>query len=480
MQKPYPLLIQGGMGAGVSGWHLARTVSRLGHLGVVSGTALDVIVARKLQQGDPGGHLRRALSSFPSPAISESILRRYYISGGKRARESFRRTPLPSAPLRQDLEELLIAANYCEVFLAREDHDGLIGINYLEKIQTTLLPSLYGALLAGVDVVLMGAGIPWQIPGVFDRLSRHEKADYRITVAGSAPDQEDRVFFDPKLHLPETTPDLKRPSFLAIVASATLASALVKRATGRIDGFVIEGPTAGGHNAPPRGTLKLDEQGQPIYGERDQVDLEAIRKLGLPYWLAGGYGDPTKVSEALAGGAAGVQVGTAFAFCEESGVDPALRERLLDKVSSGEAVVRTDPTASTTGFPFKVAQLEGTFSDAKICEERPRLCDLGYLRQLYRKPDGGIGYRCPGEPVESYLAKGGAVEDTCGRKCLCNGLLATVGLGQVRPSGYAERPIITAGDALRGIRDGFLKDGRTYTAADVINSLIRIPSAPLP
>lgn len=468
------------MGAGVSGWHLARTVSRLGHLGVVSGTALDVIVARKLQQGDPGGHLRRALSHFPNPAISEAVLRRYYISGGKRAQESFRRTPLPSAPLRRDLEELLIAANYCEVFLAREDHDGLIGINFLEKIQTTLLPSLYGALLAGVDVVLMGAGIPWQVPGVLDRLCRHEKTDYRLTVAGSAPDQEDRAEFDPKMHLPEAASDLKRPAFLAIVASATLAAALLKRATGRIDGFVIEGPTAGGHNAPPRGTLKLDERGQPIYGERDQVDLDAIRKLGLPYWLAGGYGDPAKVSEALVAGAAGVQVGTAFAFCEESGVDPELRERLLDKVITGEALVHTDPIASTTGFPFKVAQLEGTCSDAEVCEDRPRLCDLGYLRQLYRKPDGGVGYRCPGEPVESYLSKGGLIEETRGRKCLCNGLLATIGLGQVRPSGYAERPLITAGDALRGLRDSYLKGRRAYTAADVIDSLVRIPSAPLP
>lgn len=468
------------MGAGVSGWHLARTVSCLGHLGVLSGTALDVIVIRKLQQGDPGGHLRRALSHFPNPAIAETILRRYYISGGKSARESFRRSPLPTAPLRRDLEELLIAANYCEVFLAREGHDGLIGINYLEKIQTTLLPSLYGALLAGVDVVLMGAGIPWQVPGVLDRLARHEKTDYRITVAGSTSDQEDRVEFDPKLYGPEGAPDLKRPSFLAIVASATLAAALLKRATGRIDGFVIEGPSAGGHNAPPRGTLKLDALGQPIYGARDEVDLEAIRKLGLPYWLAGGYGDPTKVSEALASGAAGVQVGTAFAFCEESGVDPALRERLLEKVVSGKMTVHTDPIASTTGFPFKIAQLEDTFSDAKVCEERPRLCDLGYLRQLYRKPDGGIGYRCPGEPVDAYVAKGGSVEETHGRKCLCNGLLATVGLGQVRPSGYTERPIITAGEALLGLRDSFLKNGRTYTAADVIESLVRIPSAPLP
>jgi len=57
-----PLIIQGGMGAGVSNWHLARSVSKLSQLGVVSGTALDVILARRLQQGDPDGDIRRALS----------------------------------------------------------------------------------------------------------------------------------------------------------------------------------------------------------------------------------------------------------------------------------------------------------------------------------------------------------------------------------------------------------------------------------
>jgi len=47
-----PKIIQGGMGAGVSDWRLARAVSRTGQLGVVSGVALDQIFARRLQDGD--------------------------------------------------------------------------------------------------------------------------------------------------------------------------------------------------------------------------------------------------------------------------------------------------------------------------------------------------------------------------------------------------------------------------------------------
>ncbi|HHT8911964.1 TPA: hypothetical protein ACT5CG_007306, partial [Burkholderia cenocepacia] len=70
------------------------------------------------------------------------------------------------------------------------------------------------------------------------------------------------------------------------------------------------GYTAGGHSAPPRGRLTLDDEGQPVYGPKDVADLAAIARLGLPFWLAGGAGSPERVAEALEVGAAGVQSGT--------------------------------------------------------------------------------------------------------------------------------------------------------------------------
>src|SRR5512143_1768346 len=89
-----PTIIQGGMGAAVSNWRLAQAVSRLGQLGVVSGTALDLIFARRLQDGDPGGHMRRALERFPIPEIADRVWGRYYIAGGKAQREPYK--PLPT------------------------------------------------------------------------------------------------------------------------------------------------------------------------------------------------------------------------------------------------------------------------------------------------------------------------------------------------------------------------------------------------
>ena len=300
-----PLIIQGGMGVAVSGWQLARAVSLAGQLGVVSGTALDVVLVRRLQLGDPDGAMRRGLAKFPYRGMAERILDRYFIPGGKSADEPFRSTVvLPVTPSKDQLE-LVVVANFVEVYLAREGHDGLIGVNYLEKIQPPTLASLYGAILAGVDYVLVGAGIPRWIPGALDRLSRGEPAELPVHVVGARPDEATVTGFDPVDFVAGPPPALERPRFLAIVSSATLASMLARKASGRVDGFVVEGPTAGGHNAPPRGTPIRNERGEPVYGERDAVDLEGMRALGLPFWLAGSYGTPEQVAAALDCGACG-------------------------------------------------------------------------------------------------------------------------------------------------------------------------------
>ena len=468
----YPLIIQGGMGAAVSNWMLARAVSRTGQLGVVSGTALGPVLARRLQLGDSGGHMRRALEHFPLAGVAARILQTYFIPGGKPEDAPFKLTAMPTLRPGKPLEELTVAANFAEVYLAKEGHDGPVGINFLEKIQLPTLPSLYGAMLAGVDYVLMGAGIPRAIPGAMDRLAKHEPVDLKIDVEGAAVGEEFRSHFDPGAFCEGVVSAVKRPLFLGIVASATLAMTLAKKSSGRVDGFVVEGETAGGHNAPPRGPLQLSPRGEPVYGPRDVPELEKIRALGLPFWLAGSYGRPGKLADALRLGATGIQVGTAFAFCEESAIEPGLKARAIQLSRAGLANVFTDPVASPTGFPFKVVQMEGTLSEQADYQARTRICDLGYLRHVYRKADGMVGYRCPAEPVEDFLKKGGTVEETEGRKCLCNGLMANVGLGQLTSPQEFEKALLTAGDDVTQIAR-FVPPGRdSYTAAEVVRQLL--------
>ena len=464
------------MGVGISGWRLAQAVSRLGQLGVVSGTALDQVLVRRLQDGDAGGHIRRALDHFPFPIMAERIWRANYIAGGKSETAAYRRLPLHQRDNHRELEELCVVANFVEIFLAREGHNNPVGINYLEKIQIPHLPQIYGAMLGGVDYVLMGAGIPTRIPGVLDRFANHESATYALTVTGAMEGDDTSVKFDPRDFMESELPPLQRPRFLAIIASNTLATTLLRKSNGKVDGFIIEGPTAGGHNAPPRGKLQIDEAGEPIYGERDHVDLAKIRELGVPFWLAGGFGSPEKLTAALEAGATGIQVGTPFAFCAESDLRADYKQSLLELARAEAASVTTDALASPTGFPFKVAQLEGTLSDPDVYQARPRICDLGYLREAYRTDEGAIGYRCAGEPVTVFISKGGKAEAAEGRKCLCNSLMANIGLPQVRAGKHVEEGLVTAGNDLTNIVRFLPAEGTAYTAADVIASLTGLPA----
>ena len=239
---------------------------------------------------------------------------------------------------------------------------------------------------------------------------------------------------------------LQRPLFIAIAATHVLAEYLSdpRRTTGRVDGFIMEGPTAGGHNAPPRGRPKFDQRGEPVYGEKDRADVKKMRELERPFWLAGSYAHPEKLAEALAEGAIGCQFGSIFALCEESGLREDLKREVTRLAFRRQIDVLADPNSSPSGFPFNVVQLSGTMSDPETNGARTRICDIGYLRHAYKTDRGAVAFRCPSEPVDTYVNRGGNIEDTAGRQCLCNGLMATVGLGQLHRWGE-EQAIVTLG-----------------------------------
>jgi len=157
-----------------------------------------------------------------------------------------------------------------------------------------------------------------------------------------------------------------------------------------------------------------------------------------------------------------------------------LKQQVLELSRAGQARVFTDPVASPTGFPFKVIQVDGSLSETGAYQERQRICDLGYLRHLYRRDDGTVGYRCPAEPVNDYLAKGGALADTEGRKCVCNGLPSSVGLGQARGADAMELPLLTAGNEVANVAQFLPPGASSYTAAEVVARLLApLPAMPL-
>lgn len=457
----------------VSSWKLAKAVSMTGQLGVVSGTAIDAVIARRLQNGDTSGDIRRALAAFPIPAISQRVQAKYFRATGRNDEPYI---PVPKLSLRPstDALELWVVSNFVEVWLAKEGHNGLVGINYLEKIQMATPSAAYGAMLAGADYVLMGAGIPSEIPQLLNLLAEHKTASLNVHVDGATTAYKETFY--PMTFTGVALPPLKRPKFLAIVSAHVLAAYLAKDEITKPDGFIVEGFLAGGHNAPPRGTMVLDEDRQPIFGPRDEADLQKVAKVGLPFWLAGGQSTPEHVKSAKEFGAVGVQAGTIFSLAEESGLQPILRKELLDHLASGNLIVRTDPFASPTGFPFKVASLPDTLSDDEMYDARPRLCDLGYLRVPYERSPGVVGYRCASEPTHVFLRKGGAADEAEDRKCLCNALMANIGLGQTRADGYVEPPLITLGADLTGAKELLDAYPGGWNAMQAVHYLLKVGS----
>lgn len=349
------------MGVAVSDWRLANAVARTGQLGVVSGTMLDTVIVRRLQDGDPGGHMRRAIAAFPVPEVGAEILRRYFNPNGRAPGTPYKALPMYKQRVSDARQRVTVLANFAEVWLAEQRHAGAVGINLLTKVQMPNLASLYGAMLAGVDAVIMGAGIPREIPGVLDAFADHRPAQMRFDIEGLPRDAAEYLVFDP-----------------ASCTSPLLRAAPLRR---------------------------------------------------------------------------------------PAGLDASLKSRVLTAVASGTLELRTDPRASPTGYPFKIVELPG---DAERAARRTRVCDLGYLRVAVRTSDGRTIYRCSAEPVDQYVAKGGDLADTEGRRCLCNGLTAHIGQPQWRTATSTEEiPLITSGDDVLSLAT-FAERHPAYTAADVV------------
>jgi nitronate monooxygenase len=109
-----------------------------------------------------------------------------------------------------------------------------------------------------------------------------------------------------------------------------------------VDVIVASGFEAGGH----RGSF-LRPSEDSLTGTFSLVPQVADR-VGVPVVAAGGIADARGIAAALALGADGVQIGTAFLACEESGASPAHRQALL----SGNAGI----TALTRGFTGRLAR----------------------------------------------------------------------------------------------------------------------------
>ena len=471
METIHPKIIQGGMGVNISNWILARTVSMLGQQGTLSGVMLERTFVNLLQRGDPDGNIRRALAHFPFPNLAEKVWNKFFVEDGISEGVPMKGFPVFVVKPPDLLVALVICANFAFVWLSKEGHDNPVSINYLEKVAMPHPYAITGAILAGVDRITMGAGIPLHVPQLINSIYEWKVATYPVPVVGK---DNTKWNYAMSLDLPnflgKRPNGLKKPGFIPIVSTSKLASVLAQKLKGSIHGFVVEEPTAGGHNAPPREPV-LNENGEPlpVYGPKDYADFRQMVDLGLPFWVGGSYANPDGLARALSLGAQGIQAGSIFALCQNSGMRLDIRREMRKHGFNGTLEIQTDMRISPTSYPFKKALLSGTISEEAVYNARTRICDIGGLVYLYGKENGSIGYRCPAEPVDKYVKKGGDIKDTVGRGCLCNGLFATAGMNT-----EDEPPVVTIGDDLSFLKKVMANKNSSYGAKDAINYLLGI------
>jgi len=155
--------------------------------------------------------------------------------------------------------------------------------------------------------------------------------------------------------------------------------------------------------------------------------------MGIPTFVAGVGTSHEDYLYWIGLGAQGLQVGSRFALCRDSGMDPDTRDQIIAGNIAGTNVLETSCSDSPTGYPIKRLNLARTLSESEVRKYRHKICNLGYLRADHRvtQEDGTVRttYICPAMPRKQYLALGGVPTDETDQcVCLCNALLATVGL----------------------------------------------------
>ena len=135
--------------------------------------------------------------------------------------------------------------------------------------------------------------------------------------------------------------EFRRQGIVLIGTATTVNEAIALEQAG-VDVIVASGFEAGGH----RGSF-LQSSEDSLTGTMALVP-QVVDAVRLPVVAAGGIGDARGIMAAFALGAEGVQMGTAFLACEESGANTHHRQALL----SGQA----KQTALTRGFTGRLAR----------------------------------------------------------------------------------------------------------------------------
>ena len=275
-------IVQGGMGVGVSAHRLAGTVASLGGMGTISSVDL-----RRLH-----------------PDLME---RTHELPPGVAATQA----------AKEAINEANLEALGREICAARElaGGNGLLAINVMRAV-SEYGPSVMRALESGIDAVVVGAGLP--------------------------------------LDLPDLAQDHPKALLVPILSDARGVQLLVRkweRKKRLPDAIVIEHPRlAGGH----LGAAKIADLNDPRFDFENVIPqaLEFLRKAGIerqvPLIAAGGIRSFEDIARVQVLGAAGVQMGTPFAVTIEGDAHDEFK-RVLAQAKDADMVEFT----SVAGLPAR-------------------------------------------------------------------------------------------------------------------------------
>lgn len=233
-------------------------------------------------------------------------------------------------------EQANVRALTREIRKAREKSSGIIGVNIMVAL-TDFEALVRASIAAGADVIFSGAGLP--------------------------------------LNLPEFLGPGAKTKLIPIVSSGRAATLLCKKWWIKYkylpDGFVVEGPKAGGHiGFKPE---QIDDPNFTIENLTKDV-IEAVKpfeqkyRQRIPIIAAGGVYDGHDIHRFIKLGAAGVQMGTRFVATHECDADEAFKQVYVDATREDMVVVK-----SPVGLPGRVVR--NRFIDqVKQGEKKPFKC----------------------------------------------------------------------------------------------------------
>jgi len=143
-----------------------------------------------------------------------------------------------------------------------------------------------------------------------------------------------------------------------ILSTATTVAEAEWLAAQGVDAIIAQGIEAGGHRGMFLSTELTTQVG--TFALLPQI-VQAVR---TPVIAAGGIASPAGVAAALALGAAGVQIGTAYLLCPEAQITPLHRDALKSKAARHTALTNVFSGRPARGIVNRLVREVGPISDA--------------------------------------------------------------------------------------------------------------------